>query len=88
MPLASILVLAPREYRLRLFLLGNRDRVFTRKQLLAHVWGRDATIGKRTVDVHIRRLRNALEPYGYEGYLQTVRGSGYRFLLESFRSSA
>lgn len=54
MPLASILVLAPREYRLLLFLLGNQDRVLTRKQLLVHVWGRDATIGQCTVDVHIR----------------------------------
>ena len=74
--------LAPREYRLLLFLLSNQDRVFSRKQLLGHVWDRDASIGPRTVDVHIRRLRSALEPYGYEGYLQTVRGSGYRFSLE------
>ena len=75
--------LAPREYRLLLFLLSNQDRVFSRKQLLVHVWDRDASIGPRTIDVHIRRLRSALEPYGYEGYLQTVRGSGYRFSLES-----
>ncbi len=75
--------LAPREYRLLLFLLSNQDRVFSRKQLLVHVWDRDVAVGARTVDVHIRRLRSLLEPFGYETYLQTVRGSGYRFSLES-----
>ncbi len=74
--------LAPREYRLLLFLLSNQDRVFSRQQLLDHVWDRDATVGPRTVDVHIRRLRSLLEPFGYDGYLRTVRGSGYRFSLE------
>ena len=74
--------LAPREYRLLLFLLSHQDRVFSRKQLLVHVWDRDASIGSRTVDVHVRRLRSALESYGYDRYLQTVRGSGYRFSLE------
>ncbi len=74
--------LAPREYRLLLFLLGNQDRVFSRKQLLVHVWDRDVAVGARTVDVHIRRLRSLLEPFGYDRYLQTVRGSGYRFSLE------
>jgi two-component system phosphate regulon response regulator PhoB len=73
--------LAPREYRLLLFLLSNQDRVFTRKQLLVHVWDREASVGPRTVDVHIRRLRGLFEPYGYEKYVQTVRGSGYRFSL-------
>lgn len=74
--------LAPREYRLLQFLLGNQDRVFSRKQLLVHVWDRDALVGPRTVDVHVRRLRSLLEPFGYDAYLQTVRGSGYRFSLE------
>lgn len=75
--------LAPREYRLLLFLLSNQDRVFSRRQLLIHVWDRDAAVGVRTVDVHIRRLRSMLEPFGYDRYLQTVRGSGYRFSLET-----
>ena len=75
--------LAPREYRLLSFLLSNRDRVFSRKQLLVHVWEQDSSVGPRTVDVHIRRLRSVLEPFGYERYLQTVRGSGYRFSLDS-----
>lgn len=75
--------LAPREYRLLLFLVSNPDRVFSRQQLLADVWDREADVGPRTVDVHVRRLRSLLEPFGYEDYLQTVRGSGYRFSLES-----
>lgn len=74
--------LAPREYRLLLFMLTHRDRVFSRKQLLIHVWDRDAAVGPRTVDVHIRRLRSVLESYGYDRYLQTVRGAGYRFSLD------
>ena len=75
--------LAPREYRLLQFLLSNQDRVFSRKQLLAHVWDRDTGVGARTVDVHMRRLRGVLEPFGYDRYLQSVRGSGYRFSLLS-----
>ena len=75
--------LAPREYRLLLFLLSNQDRVFSRQQLLVHVWDREVAVGARTVDVHVRRLRSLLEPSGYDHYLQTVRGSGYRFSLES-----
>jgi two-component system phosphate regulon response regulator PhoB len=73
--------LAPREYRLLLFLMTNQDRVFSREQLLVHVWDRDGSVGLRTVDVHIRRLRSILEPFEKEGFLQTVRGSGYRFSL-------
>lgn len=75
-------LLAPREYRLLHFLIGNQDRVFSRRQLLVHVWDRDAAVGPRTVDVHIRRLRSVLEPHDCARYLQTVRGSGYRFSLE------
>ncbi len=73
--------LAPREYRLLLFLTTHQDRVFSREQLLIHVWHRDTSVGPRTVDVHIRRLRSVLEPFAYDKYLQTVRGSGYRFSL-------
>lgn len=71
--------LAPREYRLLLFMLTNQDRVFTRGQLLMHVWGQNSLAGPRTVDVHVRRLRRVLEPSDYAAFLQTVRGSGYRF---------
>ena len=73
--------LAPLEYRLLLFLLTHQDRVFSRAQLLVHVWDRDANVGPRTVDVYIRRLRSVLEPFDYDRYLQTVRSSGYRFSL-------
>jgi two-component system phosphate regulon response regulator PhoB len=75
------LSLAPREYQLLRFMLTHQDEVFSRKQLLWQVWSRDATVGARTVDVHIRRLRSLLEPFGYARYIQTVRGSGYRFSL-------
>lgn len=77
----NYLSLAPREYRLLKFLLSHQERVFSREQLLVHVWDRESTVGPRTVDVHIRRLRSALEPFDCDQYLQTVRGSGYRFSL-------
>jgi DNA-binding response OmpR family regulator len=77
----NYLSLAPREYRLLMFLLTHQDRVFSREQLLVHVWDRESSVGPRTVDVHIRRLRCVLEPFGKEGFIQTVRGSGYRFSL-------
>ena len=75
--------LAPREFRLLLFLLSNQDRVYSRKQLLLHVWDQDSSVGPRTVDVHIRRLRSMLEPFDCSRFLQTVRGSGYRFSLNA-----
>ena len=55
------------------------ERVYSRTQLLDHVWGDHVFIEERTVDVHIRRLRAALERAGLETYIQTIRGSGYRF---------
>ena len=77
----NYLSLAPRDYRLLKFLLSHQERVFSREQLLVHVWDRETRVGARTVDVHIRRLRSALEPFDCDRYLQTVRGSGYRFSL-------
>jgi two-component system phosphate regulon response regulator PhoB len=59
------------------------ERVFSRSQLLDAVWGVQVFIEERTVDVHIRRLRKALEPFGKERLIQTVRGSGYRFSTEA-----
>lgn len=70
--------LGPTEYRLLKFLMENPERVFNRGQLLDRVWGRNVYVEERTVDVHVRRLRQALEPYGVDGYVQTVRGAGYR----------
>ncbi|QHS11234.1 phosphate regulon transcriptional regulator PhoB [Sinimarinibacterium sp. NLF-5-8] len=71
--------LGPSEYRLLQFFVSHPDRVYTREQVLDRVWGQGVYIEERTVDVHIRRLRKALEPHGCEAMLQTVRGSGYRF---------
>ena len=70
--------LGPTEFRLLRFLLARPERVHTRTQLLDQVWGDQVYIEERTVDVHIRRLRLALEPYGQAGLIETVRGSGYR----------
>ena len=70
--------LGPTEFRLLRFLLARQERVHSRTQLLDHVWGDHVYIEERTVDVHIRRLRQALEPFGQDGLVETVRGSGYR----------
>ena len=71
--------LGPTEYRLLHFFMTHPDRVYSRSQLLDHVWGGTVYVEERTVDVHIRRLRKALEPFALEGLVQTVRGAGYRF---------
>ena len=67
------------EFRLLKFFVGHPDRVYTREQLLDHVWGPNVYVEERTVDVHIRRLRKALDGTGAERFVQTVRGAGYRF---------
>ena len=71
--------LGPTEYRLLHFFVSHPDRVYTREQVLDRVWGQNVYVEERTVDVHIRRLRKALEPFGYDSMIQTVRGTGYRF---------
>ena len=71
--------LGPVEFRLLHFFMTHGNRVFSRRQLLDRVWGTNVYIEERTVDVHIRRLRKVLEPSGLDGYIQTVRGAGYRF---------
>jgi two-component system phosphate regulon response regulator PhoB len=73
--------LGPTEFRLLRFLMARPERVHSRAQLLDQVWGNDAYIEERTVDVHIRRLRQALEPVGQDGLIETVRGSGYRLAV-------
>ena len=70
--------MGPTEYRLLRFLLARPERVHTRAQLLDQVWGDHVYIEERTVDVHVRRLRLALEPFGLANLVETVRGSGYR----------
>ncbi len=71
--------LGPTEYRLLQFFMEHPERVYSRSQVLDRVWGGNVYVEERTVDVHIRRLRKALEPYGCESLVQTVRGAGYRF---------
>ena len=71
--------IGPTDYRLLEFFLANPGRVFTRGQILDRVWGTNVYLEERTVDVHLRRLRKALEAAGVSGYLQTSRGHGYRF---------
>jgi two-component system phosphate regulon response regulator PhoB len=74
---ARKLVLSPSEFRLLHFLMTHAGRVYTRAQLLDQVWGDHVFIEERTVDVHIRRLRKALEPSGHDRLIDTVRGAGY-----------
>jgi two-component system phosphate regulon response regulator PhoB len=71
--------LGPTEYRMLEFFMTHPERVYTRDQLLDRIWGGNAEVEERTIDVHIRRLRKALEEFGYDRFVQTVRGSGYRF---------
>jgi two-component system phosphate regulon response regulator PhoB len=61
------------------FFMTHPDRVYSREQLLDRIWGGNVYVEERTIDVHIRRLRKALEEFGYDRLVQTVRGAGYRF---------
>ena len=74
--------LGPTEFRLLHFFMTNAERVHTRSQLLDKVWGDRVFVEDRTVDVHIRRLRNALSVSGHEDLIQTVRGAGYRLSIQ------
>ena len=71
--------LGPTEYRMLEFFMTHPDRVYSREQLLDRIWGGNVYVEERTIDVHIRRLRKALEEFGYDRMVQTVRGAGYRF---------
>jgi two-component system phosphate regulon response regulator PhoB len=75
--------IGPTEYRLLHFFMTHPERVYTRSQLLDHVWGGTVYVEERTVDVHIRRLRKTLEPFAKEAMVQTVRGVGYRFSVKT-----
>ena len=69
--------LGPTEFRLLHFLMTHPDRIYSRTQLLDEVWGDHVFVEERTVDVHIRRLRQALSASGHDRLIHTVRGSGY-----------
>lgn len=80
------LEMGPTEFNLLQFFMSHPERAYTRGQLLDHVWGANVYVEERTVDVHIRRLRKALQsPSGdYSNMIQTVRGTGYRFSSQGF----
>src|SRR3989441_9201016 len=71
--------LGPTEFRMLHFFMTHPERVYSRAQLLDEVWGDHVFVEERTVDVHIRRLRQALEPTEHDSLVETVRGTGYRF---------
>ena len=74
----SNIEMGPTEFRLLQFFMSHPDRVYSRAQVLDHVWGDHVYVEERTVDVHIRRLRKVLAPSGHDKLIQTVRGAGYR----------
>tara|TARA_R110001592_G_scaffold363402_1_gene688360 strand:- start:66347 stop:67048 length:702 start_codon:yes stop_codon:yes gene_type:complete len=73
------ITMGPTEFRLLSFFLTHQERVYSRDQILDHVWGSNVYMDERTVDVHIRRLRKAISLEGHDRFIQTVRGAGYRF---------
>ncbi|MES2206143.1 MAG: winged helix-turn-helix domain-containing protein [Pseudomonadota bacterium] len=77
------IIINPTEFRLFQFFMTHRERVYSRTQLLDSVWGINAELEERTVDVHIRRLRKALENHEIQGIIETVRSVGYRFNAEA-----
>lgn len=75
--------IGPTEFRLLRFFMSHPERVYSRAQLLDNVWSREVFVEERTVDVHVLRLRKLLKPYGCADTIQTVRGVGYRFSVDS-----
>jgi two-component system phosphate regulon response regulator PhoB len=75
----NVVEMGPTEYRMLAFFMSHPERAYSRTQLLDQVWGGNVYVEDRTIDVHIRRLRKALEAWGYDRFIQTVRGTGYRF---------
>ncbi|RJX74337.1 phosphate regulon transcriptional regulatory protein PhoB [Vibrio sinensis] len=71
--------MGPTEFKMLHFFMTHQERVYSREQLLNNIWGTNVYVEDRTVDVHIRRLRKALEVEGHDKLIQTVRGAGYRF---------
>jgi len=75
----EVIPLRPTEFRLLHFFMANAEQLFSRAELLEKVWGKEVVVGERTVDVHIRRVRESLEPFGLHQLIQTVHTKGYRF---------
>jgi len=84
----EVLSFGPTEFRLLHYLMTHPNRVYSRTQLLDEVWGDHVFIEERTVDVHIRRLRQGLSPSGHDALIETVRGSGYALRAESSHTTA
>jgi len=78
----EVIKISDMEYRLLHFFMKNPDRLYSRTQLLDSVWGQTVFVEERTVDVHIMRLRKTLKIYGVDSMLKTIRGSGYRFVVD------
>lgn len=76
------------EFRLLHFFMTHVGRIFSRAKLLDEIWGHDAFVEERTVDVHIRRLRQGLAPAGHDRAIETVRGLGYRYRADAARADA
>ncbi|MDF3055217.1 MAG: phoB [Gammaproteobacteria bacterium] len=76
---SELLPLTVKTYELLYFFIRHKGQTVSRGQLLSHVWGDEKDVTDRTVDVHVRRLRKILEPYGYESLIETVHGVGYKF---------
>lgn len=78
----DVLQLTPKTYDLLYFFMRHQNKLHTREGLLSHVWGGEKDVTDRTVDVHVRRLRKELEPYGYNNLIHTVHGVGYKFSVD------
>ncbi|MBX3709435.1 MAG: response regulator [Gammaproteobacteria bacterium] len=74
-----LLKLTPIEYKLLYFFMLHTDKIYTRDQLINHIWGRNAYINERTIDVQVKRLRQKLKPHGYHNRIKTIRNAGYIF---------
>jgi len=79
--------MGPTEYRLLEFFMTHQERAYSRTQLLDQVWGANVYVEDRTIDVHIRRLRKALSPWHFDRFIQTVRGTGYRFSVKTMKEA-
>ena len=78
----KIISIGPTEFKILHFFMKNSDRVYSRNKILDKIWGNKSEIDDRTVDVHIKRLREVLKQSGYDKFIQTIRGTGYRFSKE------
>ena len=76
---SKLLSLTPTEYKIIHFFMLHPNKIYTRDQLITHIWGRNAYIDERTIDVQIKRLREKLKPYHYHQYIKTIRSVGYLF---------